>query len=56
MKTKREIDADKLIARIMRLSAGDLQAQWTAAGIVKVIEEEIQNVSFVSLNFENHVI
>lgn len=52
----REIDADRLIARIMRLSAGDLQAQWTAAGIVKIIEEEIQNVSFVSLISEKPMI
>lgn len=34
------VDTDRLIARIMRLSSGDLQAQWTTAGIVRVIEEE----------------
>ena len=36
----RKIDADRLIARVMRLSHGDLRAIWTAAGIVKIIEEE----------------
>lgn len=34
------IDADRLVARIMRLSQGDLTAQWTAGGIIKLIEEE----------------
>ena len=36
----RTIDVDKLIARIMRLSRGDMKAQWSALGIVKVVEEE----------------
>ena len=36
----RRIDSEQLIARIMRLSHGDLLAQWTAAGIIKIIEEE----------------
>lgn len=37
----RTIDADRLIARVMRLSGGRLMAEWTAAGIIKVIEEEV---------------
>lgn len=37
----RKIDADRLIARVMRLSSGKLTAQWTASGIVKLIEEEV---------------
>lgn len=47
---KTTIDADRLIARIMRLSGGRLTAQWNAAGIVKVIEEErAENVSLIAL-------
>lgn len=34
------IDADQLIARVMRLSQGDLTSYWTTAGIIRVIEEE----------------
>ena len=33
------IDADQLKARIMRLSQGDPLAHWTAAGIIKIVEE-----------------
>lgn len=36
----RKIDADRLIARIVRLSRGDMLSTWTAMGVVKVIEEE----------------
>lgn len=36
----RTIDADRLIARVMRLSQGRLLAGWTAAGLIHVIEEE----------------
>lgn len=36
----RTIDADRLIARVMRLSGGRLTAEWTASGIVKLVEEE----------------
>ena len=35
----RTIDADELIARVMRLSRGDVRATWTALGVVKIIEE-----------------
>ena len=42
---KRTIDADRLISRVMRLSQGSLLAGWTAAGIIRVVEEEAaQNV------------
>lgn len=53
------IDADRLKARIMRLSQGDLKAKWTAAGIVKVIEEEEaaeENASFLPLTNDTGVI
>jgi hypothetical protein len=40
------IDADRLIARIMRLSAGRMLAQWTAGGLIKLIEEEVANCQF----------
>jgi len=40
------IDADRLIARVMRYSQGDLKAQWRAGGIIRVIEEEIENCQF----------
>ena len=36
-----KIDTNRLIARIMRLSSGDLKAQWTTAGIIALIEEEM---------------
>ena len=48
----RTIDSEQLIARIMRLSHGDLRAQWTAAGIIRIIEEEqaiSENASFLPL-------
>ena len=52
------LDADALIARIMRLSQGDLLATWTAAGIIGVIEEmtAAENVSFVSLKSRESVL
>ena len=52
------LDADALIARIMRLSQGDLLATWTAAGIIGVIEEmtAAENVSFVSLKSRDSVL
>lgn len=52
------LDADALIARIMRLSQGDLLATWTAAGIIGVIEEMTvaENVSFVSLKSRDSVL
>jgi len=42
----RTIDADRLVARIMRLSQGDLKAQWTAAGLIGVIEEEYETAKY----------
>lgn len=46
------IDARELIARIMRLSRGDFKAQWTALGIVKVIEEQAANCGKNADDFE----
>lgn len=48
MTTERTINADRLIARIMRLAQGDLHAVWTTAGIVKIIEEECRTIEDVS--------
>ncbi len=42
------IDADRLIARIMRYSLGDLKAQWRAGGIIRVIEEECDVEKFTT--------
>lgn len=55
---KQTIETDRLIARVMRLSRGDMLAEWTAAGIVKVIEEEATEdiVSPVSLTSKESVI
>lgn len=48
----RKIDADELIARVMRLSKGDVRAQWSALGIVKVIEESAaQNCGKIADDF-----
>ena len=57
----RTIDADRLIARIMRLSQGDLMATWTAAGLIKIVEEEAstaqwQIASFLPLKSEDKAI
>lgn len=55
----RTIDADRLIARIMRLSQGDPHAKWTAAGLIKIVEEEVQignNASFLPLKSEDKAI
>lgn len=49
----RKIDADELIARVMRLSKGDAWAQWSAMGIVKVIEESAaQNCGKIADDFQ----
>ena len=47
----RKIDADRLLARIMRLSHGDLRATWTAAGVVRVIEEETAEIDNTAREF-----
>lgn len=55
----RTIDADRLIARIMRLSQGDPHAKWTAAGLIKIVEEEVQignNASFLPLKSDGKVL
>lgn len=55
----RKIDADRLIARVMRLSGGRLTAEWTAGGIVKLIEEEImveENAGYVYVGKDGRVL
>ena len=55
----RRIDSDRLIAKIMRLSGGKMTAQWTAAGIIKLIEEEQaieENASFLPLKSDGTVL
>lgn len=57
----RTIDADRLIARIMRLSQGDPHAKWTAAGLINIVEEEAsaapwQIASFLPLKSEDKAI